>query len=154
MNSGEFDGLSSKEGIARITKKLGQSDLGEESVQYKLRDWLFSRQRYWGEPFPIAWVTQEDYQRAVDSGTLGEWIPENPVSYTDENGKRYALPVHPSSLPLRLPEVESYKPAGTGESPLKNLSDWLEIWYNYETGAFGPASSEKPSGDNWIRATR
>ena len=154
INSGEFDGLSSKDGIAHITQKLGQSDLGEESVQYKLRDWLFSRQRYWGEPFPIAWVAQEDYQRAVDSGTLGEWIPENPVSYTDENCERYALPVPPSSLPLRLPEVESYKPAGTGESPLKNVTDWLEIWYNYETGEFVPASSEKPSGDNWIRATR
>ncbi len=154
MNSGEFDGLSSKDGIARITQKLGESDLGEESVQYKLRDWLFSRQRYWGEPFPIAWVTQEDYQRAVDSGTLGEWIPDKPVCYTDENGERYALPVPPSSLPLRLPEVESYKPAGSGESPLKNVTEWLEIWYNYETGEFVPASSEKPSGDNWIWATR
>ena len=63
MNSGEFDGLSSRDGIARITQKLGQSDLGEESVQYKLRDWLFSRQSVLGEPFPIAWVTQEDYQK-------------------------------------------------------------------------------------------
>ena len=154
INSGEFDGLSSRDGIASITRKLSEENRGEESVQYKLRDWLFSRQRYWGEPFPIAWVSKEDYQRAAHSGALEDWLPEVPVSYSDENGERFALPVPPSSLPLRLPEVESYKPAGTGESPLKNVTDWLEIWYNFKNGEFVPASSEKPSGKDWIRATR
>lgn len=154
INSGEFDGLEWQEAKERITARLGEAGTGEESTQYKLRDWLFSRQRYWGEPFPVAWVTEEDYRKAVDSGVLDEWLPPEPVAYKDEDGERFALPVPPSSLPLKLPDVESYEPAGTGESPLKKADDWMEIWYNYQSGAFVPASGEKPEGEMWIRASR
>ncbi|MDQ8200406.1 leucine--tRNA ligase [Pelagicoccus enzymogenes] len=154
VNSGEFDGLPWQEAKEKITAKLKAEGTGEESTQYKLRDWLFSRQRYWGEPFPIAWVSKEDYVKAVASGVLADWLPEEPVTYTDETGTVFALPVPPSALPLELPYVESYEPAGTGESPLKKADDWMEIWYNYATGAFVPASGEKPEGEEWVRASR
>ncbi len=154
INSGEFDGLPWQEAKEKITAQLKAAGTGEESTQYKLRDWLFSRQRYWGEPFPIAWVSEDDYKKAVASGTLADWLPAEPVTYTDETGTVFALPVPPASLPLELPYVESYEPAGTGESPLKKADDWMEIWYNYATGAFVPASGEKPEGEEWVRASR
>jgi len=154
INSGEFNGLAWQEAKEKIIAKLNAVGTGEESIQYKLRDWLFSRQRYWGEPFPVAWVSKEDYDAAVASGDLAEWLPEEAVAYADENGTAYALPCPPSSLPLELPYVESYEPAGTGESPLKKADDWMEIWYNYQTGAFVPAKETKPEGEKWIRASR
>lgn len=154
INSHAFNGLPWREAKKKITAKLNEAGTGEESTQYKLRDWLFSRQRYWGEPFPIAWVSKENYEVAVKSGELTEWLPEEPVVYTDEKGTLYALPVPPKSLPLELPNVESYQPAGTGESPLKKADDWMEIWYNYATGEYVPARKSKPEGDRWIRASR
>ncbi len=154
VNSGEFDGLTWQVAKEKITARLAESGNGEASTQYKLRDWLFSRQRYWGEPFPVAWVSQEDYDRAAASGDLDEWLPEEPVTYRDENGELYALPVPPSSLPLELPNVDSYEPAGTGESPLKKADEWMEIWYNYQDGDYVPASQSKPEGEKWIRASR
>ena len=154
INSDEYNGLSWQEAKKKITTKLKEAGSGEESTQYKLRDWLFSRQRYWGEPFPVAWVSREDYDKAVESGDLADWLPKEPVAYTDESGTLYALPVPPKSLPLELPNVESYEPAGTGESPLKKADDWMEIWYQFETGEFLPARQEKPEGEKWIRASR
>ncbi len=154
INSGEFDGLPWQEAKRKITAKLKAAGTGEESTQYKLRDWLFSRQRYWGEPFPIAWVSQADYEAAAASGILDEWLPPEPVSYTDETGTLYALPAPPSSLPLKLPEVKSYQPAATGESPLKKAQHWMEIWYDYATGDYISAARDKPAGNRWVRASR
>ncbi|NIP23172.1 MAG: leucine--tRNA ligase [Phycisphaerae bacterium] len=98
VNSGQFDGLSTAEFKEQITNWLAERKLGNKAVNYKLRDWLFSRQRYWGEPFPILHTT--------DGGVAG-------LSEED--------------LPLELPVVENYKPAGTGESPLANINDWINV---------------------------
>ena len=97
INSGQFNGLTTMEFKRKVTRWLEERQEGQRAVNYKLRDWLFSRQRYWGEPFPI--VHTED-GRIVG---LGE-----------------------EELPLELPKVENYKPSGTGESPLANSGDWLE----------------------------
>ena len=94
----DINGLSKEEGIATVTNWLESNSLGKATINYKLRDWLFSRQRYWGEPFPV--IHWED----------GE------VSVLDD-----------SELPLPLPEVEKYMPGETGESPLSNAGDWLIV---------------------------
>ncbi|MHC4192624.1 MAG: leucine--tRNA ligase [Planctomycetota bacterium] len=98
INSGQFDGLPTAEFKEQITNWLADKGLGRKAVNYKLRDWLFSRQRYWGEPFPIL--------HAEDGRILG-------LSEED--------------LPLELPETEDYKPHGTGESPLANMEGWVNV---------------------------
>ncbi|MCE1198170.1 MAG: leucine--tRNA ligase [Marinilabiliales bacterium] len=94
----QLNGLTKEEGIKQVTEWLEKAGLGKATVNYKLRDWLFSRQRYWGEPFPV--IHWED----------GE------ISLLDE-----------MELPLRLPEVEKYQPGETGESPLSNAGEWLTV---------------------------
>ncbi|MHC4482473.1 MAG: leucine--tRNA ligase [Planctomycetota bacterium] len=98
INSGRFDSLSTAEFKEQVTNWLAERRLGQKAVNYKLRDWLFSRQRYWGEPFPIL---------HTEDGRV--------VGLSEED------------LPLELPEVESYKPAGTGESPLANIDGWVNV---------------------------
>ena len=98
INSGQFNGLSTAEFKEKITRWLEQKGLGKKAVNYKLRDWLFSRQRYWGEPFPILHI---------------------------QNGRAIAL--QEEDLPLELPPVENYKPPGTGESPLANIEEWVNL---------------------------
>jgi leucyl-tRNA synthetase len=94
---GDFsiDGLTPVDAIPKITAWLESRGKGKKAVNYKLRDWLFARQRYWGEPFPIVW----------------------------EDGE--AKPLREEQLPLVLPETSKFKPSGTGESPLANLDEWL-----------------------------
>ncbi len=94
----DINGLDKKNGIEKMISWLEEKKLGKARVNYKLRDWLFSRQRYWGEPFPV--IHWED----------GE------VSLLDE-----------SDLPLQLPELEKYLPGETGESPLANAEEWLNV---------------------------
>jgi len=98
INSGEFDKLRTDDFKLEITKKLEKDGNGCKAINYKLRDWLFSRQRYWGEPFPIL--------HAEDGAVIG---------------------LTEADLPLTLPIVESYKPTGTGEPPLSNAGDWLDV---------------------------
>jgi len=98
INSGEFDGLPTAEFKERITNWLSERGLGKKAVNYKLRDWLFSRQRYWGEPFPILHT---------------------------EDGRVISL--SEDELPLELPVVESYTPTGTGEPPLSSVKDWVNV---------------------------
>ena len=155
INSGEFDGLESDEGKRRILDKLEKEGRGRNAVNYKLRDWIFSRQRYWGEPIPVVWVSKDDYEyAATSSGPVRNGMPDEPVKTDREGQTLYALPIPPSHLPLRLPEVENYQPSGTGESPLATLPEWLNIWFNIETGEVLPRDSEKPQGDVWVEAIR
>ncbi|OAI45648.1 leucine--tRNA ligase [Nitrospira sp. SCGC AG-212-E16] len=90
-----INGLTPGDAIQKITAWLESHGKGRKAVNYKLRDWLFARQRYWGEPFPIVWV----------------------------DGR--ALPLPEEQLPVLLPKTNNFKPSGSGESPLANLTDWL-----------------------------
>lgn len=152
INSPGYDGLKWSEAKKRITADLAARGIGQATVNYKLRDWLFSRQRYWGEPFPIVWVEAADYQRAAAARPAD--VPPQPVTFTNNGVIHYALPLPAAALPLELPEVQSYLPSGNGESPLANVTDWLEIWFNVQTGAAVPASQPRPAGDAWVRAHR
>ncbi len=155
INSGEFNGLDSETGKQRVIEKLNSAGLGEAAVNYKLRDWLFSRQRYWGEPFPIVWVDAAtwDKVRTLDTA-VNALLPETPVTFEDAGDTFHALPVPEAGLPLELPEIDNYQPAGTGESPLANNTDWVNIWFNLETGEGIPQSAARPDGENWVAAKR
>ena len=97
VNSGMLDGLTVDEAKVKIIDWLTKEGKGHAKVNYKLRDWVFSRQRYWGEPIPIVHCDKCGY-----------------------------VPIDESELPLRLPMVESYEPTDTGESPLANMTDWIK----------------------------
>ena len=96
VNSGFLDGLNKADAIAAMLAFLEEHGCGHKAVNYKLRDWVFSRQRYWGEPIPLV--------------------------HCDHCG---VVPVPEDQLPLRLPEVSKYEPSGTGESPLANIDSWV-----------------------------
>lgn len=95
-NSGFLDGLSVEEAKVKITEWLTEKELGHEKVNYKLRDWVFSRQRYWGEPIPLVYCEKCD------------WVP-----------------IPEDQLPVTLPDVESYETTDDGESPLSKMDDWV-----------------------------
>ncbi|MFO0704532.1 MAG: leucine--tRNA ligase [Candidatus Andersenbacteria bacterium] len=97
VNSGEFTGLGSDEARKKIAASLTKQKKGRVTTHYKLRDWVFSRQRYWGEPIPII--------HCPDHGAVA--VPED-------------------QLPVKLPEVEKYQPTGTGESPLAAIDEWVK----------------------------
>ena len=97
INSEFLNGLYIDEAKEKMASWLEDNKKGERTVQYKLRDWLFSRQRYWGEPIPII----------------------------HKDGKPQVL--KESDLPLELPDIEKYEPSGTGESPLSNIKNWVEV---------------------------
>jgi len=98
VNSGMINGLRVKEAIEKITNYLEENKLGERKTNYKMKDWAFNRQRYWGEPIPI-----------IHCPHCG------------------MVPVPEEELPLKLPEVENYHPTDTGESPLANIPEWVNV---------------------------
>ena len=151
VNSPGYDGLAWPEAKKKIVADLAAKGIGKGTVNYKLRDWLFSRQRYWGEPFPIVWVREADYAKAA---AKRKDLPAQPVTFKENGVVHFALPLPDAELPLTLPPVESYLPSGTGESPLANVTDWLEIWINLETGEAVPAATDRPAGDAWVRGRR
>ncbi|PIK31108.1 leucine--tRNA ligase, partial [Bacillus siamensis] len=107
INSGFLNGLNKAEAIEKMIAWLEETKNGEKKVTYRLRDWLFSRQRYWGEPIPVI-----------------HW----------EDGTSTAVPAE--ELPLILPKTDEIKPSGTGESPLANIKEWVEVT-DPETGRKG-----------------
>ena len=111
INSGPFDGLSTAEFKTQDHRLAGGTQAAASGkINYKLRDWLFSRQRYWGEPFPI-------------------------LHELDAAGKPTGVirPLTPADLPLRLPELDDYKPSGKPEPPLGKATDWLKVTLRRQT---------------------
>ena len=155
VNSGEYDGMDANACKAKIISDLEAKNVGKGAVNYKLRDWIFSRQRYWGEPIPLVWVSLDDFEKAkVTDGAVKNLLPSSPVTTQRDGETLYALPLPASELPLRLPEVENYQPSGTGESPLSTISEWLDVWFDLSSGQTISRSQDRPDGGNWISATR
>ncbi|MFC6179955.1 leucine--tRNA ligase [Lactiplantibacillus daowaiensis] len=98
INSGFLNGMATKPAVDKMVDWLVKHDAGEKKVNYRLRDWIFSRQRYWGEPIPV--IHWEDGETTL--------VPED-------------------ELPLRLPATKNLEPSGTGESPLANIDDWVNV---------------------------
>ncbi|MGJ8639805.1 MAG: leucine--tRNA ligase [Opitutaceae bacterium] len=145
INSGEQSGKDSESAKTAIIEQLAADGRGEATVNFKLRDWLFSRQRYWGEPFPIVWVSEADYAKADDSLKSAE----RPVSCEIDGELRFALALPEAELPLELPAVESYTPSPDGQSPLSKAGDWLHL---YVDPVSGETSSE--AKDGWLVGIR
>jgi leucyl-tRNA synthetase len=117
FNSGPINGLPVAQAIPAAIDWLEENGLGERSVSYHLRDWIFSRQHYWGEPIPL-----------IKCQHCG-WVP-----------------VPESDLPVRLPDIERYQPAETGESPLANVPEWVQTTC---PSCQGPARRETDTMPNW-----
>ena len=151
-NSNQYNGLDIQEAKKAIIEVLESKNTAQKKVQYKLRDWVFSRQRYWGEPFPIVWISEDNYNKI--SGEIVEFLPNQPVKRELREGiVQYAVPIAITDLPLELPEVESYIPQGLGEGPLAQTKDWVEVWYNLSTGQTISRQNPKPD-NNWVEGFR
>ena len=122
VNSGCLNGLTVKDAIPAMIKWLGEKGIGEAKVNYKLRDWVFSRQRYWGEPIPL-----------VNCEKCG-WVP-----------------VPEAQLPVELPNVDSYEPTDDGESPLSKMTDWVNTTCPCCGGAAKRETDTMPqwAGSSW-----
>ena len=125
INSGQFNGTRSEDAREQIVAWLEQQNSGRSKTTYKMRDWLISRQRYWGAPIPIVHVDG----RA-------------PIAVADE------------CLPVILPEVENFKPTGGNTSVLAQVDNWVRVWVDVETGKTVPITENKPDGDNWVGGRR
>ncbi len=125
INSGQFNGTRSEDAREQIVAWLEQQNSGRSKTTYKMRDWLISRQRYWGAPIPIIHVDGRP-----------------PIVVADE------------CLPVILPEVENFKPTGGNTSVLAQVDDWVRVWVDVGTGKTVPITENKPDGDNWVEGRR
>ncbi len=158
INSGEFSGLTSEEAKKVLTEYAEKNGFGFKKVNYKLRDWIFSRQRYWGEPIPLIHISNEDYEKLPKIENISQATDlskayvllrepkegEKVDSRCMENGKvreliinwkpfskiydgLYSKIVIDWNLPLKLPEVEKYEPAGDWQGPLARIDNWVNV---------------------------
>ena len=120
INSGFLDGLNKENAISKITEWLENKGIGKKKINYKLREWIFARQRYWGEPIPIV--------------------------YTDD-GEMHAIP--DEELPLILPELEDYSPSKTGTSPLEKATDWVNTTFEGKHAKRETSTMPGSAGSSW-----
>ena len=125
VNSGAFNGERSEEAREQIVAWLEKQGTGQSKTTYKMRDWLISRQRYWGAPIPIVHVDGRE-----------------PIAVAD------------NCLPVILPEVEDFKPTGGNTSVLAQVDDWVRVWVNVETGETVSILEPKPDGEVWVEGRR
>jgi leucyl-tRNA synthetase len=118
VNSGNFSGLDSKKAREKLIEYLEKNKIGERKIYYKIKDWVFARQRYWGEPFPLVYcenckkrILEKKYKKGEFN--KGELLNPGWICLPEKD------------LPLKLPKVKYYEPSGTGESPLANIKDWV-----------------------------
>lgn len=124
VNSGEFDGMTSEDAIEKMTAWLEERGLGKGEITYKIRDWLFTRQRYWGEPIPLIHRIDGKIEPVAD--------PDDPQQVKER-------------LPLKLPELPDYSPSDDGDSPLAKNTEWLNTVADDGT----PAKRETNTMPNW-----
>ena len=120
INSGDFNGLEVEAFKTKITEWLEEQGIGQKEVNFKLRDWLFSRQRYWGEPFPIVYT---------------------------EDGQHH--PVSISELPVKLPHIEEYRPTADGEPPLARAQEWRKTSFNGKSALRETNTMPQWAGSCW-----
>ena len=120
INSGFLNGLGKQDAIDKMTSWLEENGLGKKQINYRLREWIFARQRYWGEPIPI-------------------------VHYEDGTSEA----INDSDLPLVLPELEDYSPSKTGTSPLEKANDWVNITYNGKKAKRETSTMPGSAGSSW-----
>ena len=120
INSGFLDGMNKEDAIAAMTAWLEEKGLGEKKVNYRIREWIFARQRYWGEPIPIIHF---------------------------ENDELVALRLE--DLPLILPELDDYKPSASGASPLEKATDWVNVEYDGRKGKRETSTMPGSAGSSW-----
>ena len=138
INSGEQSNKDSESAKNAIVEQLAADNRGKATINFKLRDWLFSRQRYWGEPFPVIWLNESDYAQVDDSLKS----VERPVTCEVDGELLFAIILPESELPLELPAVESYTPSPDGQSPLSKAGDWLKVFIDPKTGASSTEAKE------------
>ncbi len=160
VNSEFLDELKTKDAKVKIIGWLEEKGVGERAVNYKLKDWVFSRQRYWGEPIPLVYCEHckneaEEFIKSKNINTnelkrAGISNFQFPISNTKFNFGELLNPgwlaAEEDKLPVKLPEVESYEPSGTGESPLVNIKDWVNTTC---PKCGGPAKRETNTMPQW-----
>ena len=125
INSDQFNGTRSEDAREQIVSWLEEQGNGHSETTYKMRDWLISRQRYWGAPIPMVHV--DGYE---------------PIAVAD------------NCLPVILPDVDDFKPTGGNTSVLAQVDDWVRVWVNVDTGETVKITEPKPDGDNWVEGQR
>jgi len=134
INSPEWNGIKPSEAIRKAIEWLEAKKIGKRAISYHLRDWIFSRQHYWGEPIPMIFC-----EKCASEGQGG---PEE----QEEQGMAGCWPVPEEELPVELPKVEKYQPTETGESPLAEIKDWVNVKC---PKCGGPAKRETDTMPNW-----